>query len=95
MKRCLICGLERAYEAFSKGDLICRKCVGKLHDHYEVDYSPPEKTSRIKACITLITAVRELAVEDGELEDWEAYWINSPEWARIWALAKIDDLRSF
>lgn len=95
MKRCLVCECEREDTAFSGEDPICKKCVAQLQDRYDVKYSPPERISKIRGFIKLIAAVRALAVEDGELEDWEAYWLESPEWRLIWNLAEIDELRSF
>lgn len=86
MKTCLICHREKPYRAFPKDSPICNKCVERLNHDYDVQYSPPEKLSRKTAYLSLVKAIRDQAEVDGELEDWEEYWLRSPEWRLVWSL---------
>ena len=52
-------------------------------------YSAPpakEKKTKTVAALRLIAAVRDLAASQGDkaLEEFEDYWIRSPEWSHIW-----------
>lgn len=40
-----------------------------------------------EAMANLVLAVRQQAIEDGRLADWEDYWLHSKEMRIIWQLA--------
>jgi len=40
----------------------------------------------LRGAVCLILAVREQAIEDKKLFEWEEYWVDSMEWRRVWDL---------
>jgi len=88
MRRCILCHYDRADQAFSKGNPVCRKCVHTLKDKYSVDYSLPQKVTVLEGCIKLLGAIRDQAIIDSALEEWEDYWINSKGMQPVWMLLR-------
>jgi hypothetical protein len=67
------------------------ECVEKIETDYDVEYSEPERVTKLEAYINLLAASREIAVEDGELGEWEDVFLMSSEWNVIWRLLKINE----
>ncbi len=68
---------------------MCRNCVRDVEVKYKVEYSPPERVTGLEAQIKLIGAIRDQAIDDEELADWESYWLREPDWKMVWDLLKI------
>lgn len=90
MRRCILCQTDKQLREFARKSPICRDCVQEIEVKYKIEYSPPEKVSSLEAQTKLIGAIRDQAIEDGELEDWESYWLKEPEWKMVWELAKVE-----
>ena len=81
--KCIICeGDLRGYD-FSEGSPICRDCVSTMSRLYGVEYSPPQRHSRLGGYLSLIAAIRQTALIDSEIEDFEDYWLETPPWNHI------------
>ena len=89
MRRCVLCQTDKHPRRFAVKSPICRNCVREIEDKYHIEYTPPEEVSSIEAQIKLIGAIRDQAVEDEELADWEDYWLREPDWKMVWELLKI------
>lgn len=83
MKRCLTCEGLLEDSKFTNGSPICRSCVARLSREYDVTYSPPERTTVRHGYVKLFYAIWDRAKEDGELDDWEAYWMEVEPWPYI------------
>lgn len=63
-------------------------------DFDDCQYAPADGCTPLLSCIRLISAVRAMAVQDGKLEDWEAYWLHAQPWPEIWGqLEKLRETR--
>jgi len=51
-----------------------------------IEYEPSLGVTRLDAAVRLIIGVRAQAVEDGQLRDWEAYWLENPQWKLVWSV---------
>lgn len=86
---CIICEAHLDNSRFSSSNAnICEVCTAKLHKMYSVNFLPSRKVSKITACLSLIVAVRLQAILDGELADFESYWLQSLSWSRLWCIIK-------
>ena len=83
---CLICRQEKDRNLFPEGDPICVSCIEVMTNLYDVPYAPPERITVNFAYLNLVIAVRELAVEDKKLEEWESYWLQEKRWKLVWML---------
>lgn len=80
---CRICEVRLSADEFPEGSPICKSCVAKLIKIYGVEYSAPIRQSKVTAHLSLILAIRKSAVNIGELDDFEAYWLNTSPWNQI------------
>lgn len=53
-------------------------------DTFVTEYSEKEYFTIGRGYIKLLRRIREQAVQDGALEEWEAYWLNTSPWPHIW-----------
>lgn len=82
--KCGLCETDQPEKAFyDDGTFICRDCVAKLSKLYDVEYAPPVKQSKLKAYLSLILAIRNQAITDHRLADFEDYWLRSSPWNQI------------
>lgn len=90
MPVCVMCNTERSKAAFLPGNPICNTCYNRMGGDYEsAEYSAPEQVTIHQAHVNLILAIRKQAEDDGELGDWEEYWLHDPDWQHIWMLFHI------
>jgi len=81
--QCALCEVDQDDTQFVEYSSVCKDCVDHVVKLYKVEYSVPVKNGRISSAILLIQAIRDQAVEDGLLEDFEEYWVDSPPWNLI------------
>lgn len=86
MKRCITCEGVLDDSKYAGDSPICKICVSRLERDYSVDYSPPVRHTRRKACIALLLAIRRQAVVDDALDEWESYWLYEEPWKGLWEL---------
>jgi len=88
MKRCVTCSGLLSESNFPDDSPICRACISKLKRDYAVDFSPPTHKTVPRAYVDLLVAVHDRAVEEGEIEDWNAYWLGTDPWAGLWEMIR-------
>jgi hypothetical protein len=59
-----------------------------LKDHYAVEYALPQRVTLLEGHIKLLGAIRKQAEVDGELEEWEKYWLFGQEMKGVWMLLR-------
>lgn len=90
MPVCVMCNTERSAAAFLPGNPICNTCYSRMDGDYEsAEFSLPEQVTINQAYVNLILAIRKQAEDDGEIEDWEEYWLHDSDWQHIWMLFHI------
>lgn len=70
------------------GVVICKACLEKIANFDEVGYAPFGKKTKSYAMVNLILAIRNQAVLDDRLGEFEACWIESEPWKTLWELMK-------
>lgn len=88
---CLICRQEKDRILFPEEGPICVACIEVMTHLYDVSYAPPERITVNFAYLNLVIAIRELAVEDEKLKDWEDYWLWEKRWKLVWMLLNEND----
>lgn len=83
--RCVTCEGDLKPTDFSEGSPICKECVATLTKLYEVEYSAPQKHTKLIGFLELIIAMKNRALADGHLEEFE-------EWLNMSSLAPIMDV---
>ena len=86
MRRCVTCEGLLEDSLFPNDGPVCKSCVIRLQKVFNVEYAPPERKTVKEAYTSLVIAIRDQAERDGELDDWEEYWLETEEWARVWAI---------
>ena len=100
MRRCIICEGILETNQFSGDSPICRMCVTRLNDEYNVEYSPPQRQTRKEAMVNLILAVKDQALHDesigkltsedqshgGPMASWRKNWVDSSPWDQLWSI---------
>ncbi len=84
--RCIICGKQKTNSHFSHNTPVCNECIDTLETVYNVPYAPPERISTNEAYVRLFLAIKQQAVADDQISDWEAYWMKEPKWRLVWIL---------
>jgi len=85
---CPVCEGTLDKSCFRSGDNVCRICRVRLKQDEDVDFSPSERKTIRQAYTNLMLAIRRQAELDGELEEWEVYWLKNGPWPRIWEMLK-------
>lgn len=88
---CLICRQEKDRILFPEKGPICIFCIEVMANLYDVPYAPPERITVDFAYLNLVIAIRELAVEDKKLREWEDYWLREKRWKLVWMLLNEND----
>ncbi len=91
--RCKICEVSQSDKAFAYGMQICKICVTKLTKIYGVEYSPPTRHSVLDAHLSLILAIRSLAISENDIDTFELYWLRSTPWNQILGMAYSESRR--
>lgn len=82
VETCTLCGHERREGEWFFQDL-CNRCSTYIHD-------PPYQASQYHSVrmsyVELLVAIRNKAVEDGALDEFEAFWLRGPEMRQVWVL---------
>ncbi len=86
--QCALCEVDQDDNQFAEYSPICRDCVEHTVKLCKVEYSVPVENGRTSSCILLIQAIRDQAVEDDLLKDFEEYWIYSPPWDLIISIVR-------
>lgn len=94
MRRCVTCEGLLDDSLFPADGPVCKACVGRLQRVFNVDYSPPKRKTVREAHIALLLAIREQAEKDGELDDWEEYWLEDEAWSRVWQILQYAEEQS-
>ena len=94
---CELCGKKFVEEDGRKfGDfLLCPSCARYID---RLDNSTAENNreggSVTLAYIDLFTAIRQQAIEDNKLDDFESYWIKPPKWKALWNALQDEEKKS-
>lgn len=73
---------------FQGTDTVCKVCRARIKEQEEVEYGQPGNKTIRQAYTDLLLAIRRQAEMDGELEEWESFWIRREPWKRIWKLLR-------
>lgn len=88
---CTLCRTTKSQRYFPKHSPICKVCVDKLESKFDVNYAPPERVTKLEGYIRLLGASRRQAVEEGELEQWEAVFLEEKPWRLMWTLLDVNN----
>lgn len=65
--------------------VLCPTCFEWLREKYYIRYRRRNGGyTKLEAHLRLLSAVRETAVLDKKLDDFELYWIRSLKWSAVW-----------
>jgi reverse gyrase len=85
LRRCPVCEGFLEETRFQNGSPICRICKTRLREE-EINYGLSERYTIRQAYTNLIIAIREQAEEDGELDEWQEFWLHGEPWSHVWEL---------
>ncbi len=100
MRRCITCEGILEDHQFSGDSPICRMCVTRLNEEYNVEFSPPQRQTRKEAMVNLILAIKSQAEHDedihkwttddnkigGPMAAWRLHWVEPPPWEQLWRI---------
>ena len=86
MRTCPVCEGLLEDSLFSNGDGVCRICRMRLKQGEDVDFSVSEYKTIQQAYTALMLAIRRQAEQDDCLDVWEAFWLRTEPWPRIWGI---------
>lgn len=86
MPVCVKCQAEKSEKAFHPGVGICKSCLSRMQD--DVDFVESHGVTKEEAFVNLVQAIREQAIVDDRLEDFEEYWVRDPRMQMIWSLLR-------
>jgi len=78
MRTCIICELQFDDSKFKFNDFICDRCFKRLKKKPNYNKDASRYVSVRMAYVLLLQAIREQAIADGELYDFEEYWLQLP-----------------
>lgn len=85
---CNFCG--RAFEVKRSSRYlaphVCPKCRQSRSVRWAVQFRPEEGSGLKSAYTRLFLAIKKAAEDDGKLDSWKQYWVESPQMKRIWDL---------
>jgi hypothetical protein len=65
---------------------VCPKCRKLSSTSWESKFQPQVGSSVKDAWTNFFLSIKKKAVEDGKLEDWRKYWVQSNALKKIWML---------
>jgi hypothetical protein len=86
MRKCLECEGVLPESRFDGIDSICKTCQRIIKRHDTIEYSIPGNKTIRQAYTELLIAIRNQAVIDDRLVDWESFWLEEEPFKRIWKM---------
>jgi len=87
MRRCPVCEGLLAESLFQGNSETCQVCETRLKRDGEVNYVDSGKRKTIRQSYTnLMLAIKQQAMLDGALEEWQEFWLMVEPWPQIWKL---------